>query len=158
MKMLTAVFALGMMAAVPAAAQTSATYVAKAGAGDLYEKTSSKLVLATTHNPQIRRFASMMIGDHTKSTADVKAAAMRSGLRPRPPALNAEQSRMVAQLRRSRGAQRDHLYVQQQAVAHQQALALHSGYAQHGDSRPLRNVASTIVPVVQHHIDTLPRG
>jgi len=71
------------------AAPTPATYVMKAGAGDQYEIQSSRLVLATTKNAELKQFATMMVADHTKSTADVKAAAMRSNLTPKPPMLDA---------------------------------------------------------------------
>lgn len=156
------VAALAMLAAAPVAAQmatpTPAEFVSKAGASDLYEKQSSQLVLATTKNQAIRRFATMMVSDHNKSTADVKAAATRAGVKPRPPVLDAEQSKMVADLRVASGTARDQLYLQQQATAHQKALALHSGYAQNGTAAPLKAAAAKIAPVVQHHIDTLPTG
>ena len=153
--------AVGMIAVplAPAAAQrmTGSTFVARAGASDLYEKTSSQLVLRSTRNGEVRRFAQQMVGDHSKSTADVKRAARAGGVRVAPPRLNAEQNRMVAQLRRANGAQRDRLYVQQQRAAHRQALALHTGYARSGTVAPLRNAAGEIAPVVRHHLGMLER-
>ena len=55
-----------------------AKYVKTAGAADLYERRSSQIVLQSTTDPRFRQFAQMMIMHHTKSTAEVKAAAMRS--------------------------------------------------------------------------------
>src|SRR5688572_550135 len=75
----------------PAYAQSADVYVAKAGAGDVYEKQSSQLVLTTSKNADVRKFAQMMVTDHSQSTADVKAAALKSGLKPKPPMLDAEQ-------------------------------------------------------------------
>lgn len=150
---------LSVLAAAPALAQAPApapaTYVAKAGASDLYERTSSQLVLQSTRDAKIRDFATMMVRDHTKSTADVKRAA--TAARVRVPAAKREpaQARMVAELRRATGAQRDRLYVTQQRTAHQQALALHDGYARNGTAAPLKTVAAATAPVVQHHIEML---
>jgi putative membrane protein len=112
--------AIVAMAATPAAAQTmsAATYVAKAGAGDQYEIQSSRLVLATTTNPMVRDFANQMIADHTKSTADVKAAAQQASVRVPAPKLEPMQMRNIAALRATRGAARDALYNQQQKAAH----------------------------------------
>ena len=64
-------------AALPAVAQpmTPRAYVAAAGASDLYERESSRIVLQTTQDPKVRAYATMMIADHAKSTAQVKAAA-----------------------------------------------------------------------------------
>lgn len=145
------------MLAVSAAAQvtTPADFVKKAGAGDLYETTSSKLVLQTTKNPKVRSFAQMMVTDHQKSTADVKAAAGQARVAPAPPKLDTEQQQMVTQLRGQTGAARDTAYIEQQKTAHQKALALHQGYASSGSAAPLKAAAAKIAPVVQHHIDML---
>lgn len=137
----------GMMLSAP-------DYVMKAGAGDLYEKRSSQLVLSS-RNPGVRSFARGMIRDHTTSTEMVKSAAMRAGLRPRPPMLEPKQAAMIRDLQRARGSERDHIYLDQQRAAHNDALTLHQTYSRTGDARPLRQAADKIVPVVQHHIQML---
>lgn len=148
---------LAMIAAAPLAAQTTdaTTYVTKAGASDLYERTSSQLVLQSTRDPKVREFATMMIRDHQKSTADVKKAAAAARVRVPAAKLEPAQAQMVAELRSKTGADRDRTYVTQQRTAHQQALALHSGYAQGGTAAPLKAVAAATAPVVQHHIEML---
>ena len=134
---------------------TPRQYIMKAGAGDQYEIQSSKLVLATTHNAKLRSFATMMVSDHQKSTADVKKAAMTDKVMGPPPALDPQGTRDVAALRRARGTARDTLYVTQQKAAHDKALALHQDYAANGTATALKSTAGMIVPVVQHHIDEL---
>lgn len=153
--MTAAAICLPTAALVAQAPMSASTYVMKAGASDQYEMQSSKLVLATTTNPAVKQFATMMVTDHTKSTADVKAAAKRSKLMPKPPKLDPQGMKDVAALKATTGAARDTLYVDQQKLAHQQALALHSGYADSGSAPALKSVAATITPVVQHHIDML---
>ncbi len=151
---LAAMIALPTVAAV-AQAPAAPTYVMNAGAGDQYEIQSSRLLLTSTKNAKLRSFASMMVTDHTKSTADVKAAAMRAGLHPAPPKLDAMGTKNVAALRAATGTARDRLYVEQQKSAHQRALTLHQTYAQSGTAAPLKTVAASIAPVVQTHITEL---
>ena len=112
-----------------AAAQsmTGRQYVRMAGASDQYEIQSSRLVLQTTRNPALRRFASEMVRDHNKSTADVKRAAMQGRIMAGPPHLDAMGARNIAQLRRARGVARDALYIQQQKVSHQQGAGAATG-------------------------------
>ena len=143
--------------AAPLAAQTmsSTTYVMKAGAGDLFERDSSRLVLQSTTNADLKRFAQMMVTDHTNSTADVKKAALKAGVRPKPPKLTPAQTRNLVALRAARGPDRDTLYISQQKMAHQDALALHQNEAANGRAKPLQMTALKIVPVVQHHIEML---
>jgi putative membrane protein len=143
--------------ATPAFAQVMAPrdYVKTAGASDLFERQSSALVLETTQSPGVRSFARMMIDHHTKSTADVKAAALRSGVKVAPPMLTPTQSEMIAQLRAERGAARDAAYIAQQRASHGQALAVQEAYAAEGTAAPLKAAAAKIVPVVKSHIAML---
>ncbi len=140
--------------ALPAFAQipSPAEYVATAGASDLYERTSSQVVLETTQNPRVRNFARMMIDAHAKSTAEVKAAAMKSKVKAAPPKLMPVQAEMVAKLRAEKGAARDAAYIAQQKAAHNKALTMQQAYARQGTAPALRAVAGRIVSVVENHI------
>ena len=144
-----------MLAGAVHAAPPTPVFLAKAGASDLYERQASLLVASSTHDRGLRRFANEMVRDHTKSTQMVKAAAMRSGLHPKPPMLNPEQRRMMGDLRHARGRMRDHMYLDQQRQAHTDALNLMQDYAATGSAPALRRAAGDIVPVVKHHIDML---
>lgn len=145
-----------LLLAVPAlAAPPAATYVSTAGASDLYEIRSSKLVLGSTQNPKLKTFAEMMVTDHTKSTADIKAAATASAVKPGIPQLPPKKMAEIAALTTAKGTTRDALYIRQQKAAHAEALALHKDYAATGDKEPLKAAATKIVPVVEHHASML---
>ena len=143
--------------AAPAMAQVMAPaeYVATAAASDLYERQSSQVVLETTANSDVRSFATMMLSAHAQSTAEVKAAAMKSAVRPAPPMLKPVQAEMIAQLQAESGPARDAAYIAQQKSAHGQALAVQQAYAADGTAPALKMAAAKIVPVVQHHIAML---
>ena len=153
----TITLALATMIATPAFAQAMAPdeYVRTAGASDLYEITSSQVVLESTADPKVKSFAEMMIRHHTKSTADVKAAATRAKLRPPPPMMMPLQNELIAQLRAENGPARDQAYVAQQKASHNQALFVQQAYAAEGTARPLKAAAGKIVPVVKSHIAML---
>ncbi len=143
-----------LLAGAAHAALAPIDFVKKAGASDLYEITSSKLVLKSA-NPKVHSFAAEMVKDHTKSTADVKAAALKSGLHPKPPMLEPKQAADITALKQVSGAARDTLYVSQQKAAHQDALALHEDNAKDGGAPALKAASAKIVPVVKHHIAML---
>ena len=148
---------IAALAAGPLAAQvmTSTEYVATAGASDLYEIRSSQTVLKTTQDPKIRAFAQQMIADHTKSTAQVKAAAAKSRVKAPPPMLNPLQTELVAELDAESGPARDARYVAEQKASHNQALAVQKAYATDGTAPALKAAAGGIVPVVQNHVEML---
>ena len=146
-----------LLVAAPAVAQVMrpAEYVATAGASDLYERTSSQIVLETTADPKVRSFAQMMVAEHAKSTADVKAAAAKSRVAAAPPKLNPLQTELVTELRAEQGPARDAAYIAQQKASHGQALNVQKAYAAEGTAPALKAAAAGIVPVVEKHIDLL---
>lgn len=142
----------------PAAAPRDAmSYVAKAGASDLYEIQSSQLAQQKGASAEVKRFAAMMMKHHTMTTQQVTAAARTAGLTPPPPALEPKQRAMIDQLQGLKGAQFDAAYVRQQRMAHDEALALHSGYAANGDTPVLRDTATKALPIIRQHIAELAR-
>ena len=138
-------------AATPAAAVSTADYVAQAGAGDLWEIESSKALLAKSKDAKVRAFAEMMIDNHGKSTAKVKAAAASAGVEAPAPKLAPDQEKMLADIKAADAAGIDKIYLDHQKTAHGSALALHQGYAASGEAVQLKQAAAEIVPVVEAH-------
>jgi predicted outer membrane protein len=83
-------------------------------------------------------------------TADVQATGSVTPIRlgvPLPP----DKTAMLNQLASTSGPQFDRLYGQAQRMGHQEALALHSSYAQAGNDPSLRQFAASVVPHIEHH-------
>lgn len=141
----------GPAAATPAQAVSTADYVAQAGAGDLWEIESSKALLAKSKDAKVRAFAEMMIDNHGKSTAKVKAAAASAGVEAPAPKLAPDQEKMLADIKAADAAGIDKIYLDHQKTAHGAALALHQRYAASGEAVQLKQAAAEIVPVVKAH-------
>lgn len=127
-------------------------YLFHAGAGDVFEITSSMVAIQKSQNPQVRAFASMLIDHHTQTTNQTLATAKGAGVMPPPPELSPMQKDMIGQLMAANGAAFDRLYLQQQVPAHQQALSINGGYARSGDVPALRQNAQSAVPIIQSHL------
>lgn len=69
-----------------ATTQDAMPFMRLAGESDIYEITASMLAVQRAQNPEVRRYASMLIDHHTKTTNAVLAQAASSGLAP-PPAV-----------------------------------------------------------------------
>jgi len=135
---------------------TAATYVAMAASSDTYEMESSKLALAHASNPDVRSFAQMMTTDHANTSAAVLAAAKQASV-GLPGGPNAKHTSMLKQLREAGHAKMERLYVDQQVMAHEEALALHQSFAAQGDNPALRAAAASAVPIVQRHLEEIKR-
>jgi len=139
----------------PTAPADAATYLARAGAGDLFEIESSRALIATSTQADAKMFARMMIDAHTQSTARLKAAATDAGIAVTPPALDTEQQRMLDEIKGASADKVDAVYRAHQTTAHAAALALHKQYAAAGDTPALKKAAGEIVAVVENHIAEL---
>jgi putative membrane protein len=135
---------------------TAATYVAMAASSDTYERESSQLALQHASNPDVRNFAQMMVNDHANTTAQVMAAAKAASI-GKPGGPNPKHTAMLKQLREMSHATMERGYVDQQVMAHEEALALHQGYAAQGDNPGLRAVASSAVPIIERHLAEIRR-
>ncbi len=137
----------------PEAKTVAMPYVMAAGMSDLYEINSSQVALQKSQTPAIRKFATMMIKHHQKTTAATMKAATKAGLTPTPPALDAGATASINELQTASATDFDRLYLGQQIPAHQAALDLNQSYATSGDQAPLRMSAKAAVPIVKQHLD-----
>ena len=133
---------------------SSTDLLREAARSDRFEIEEGRMAVRMAKSAEVRAFAARMIRDHTNSSAQLKAAAARAHIAmPPPPPLSPEQQAM---LNKTQGMARmggfDADYVNDQVMAHQQALTLLSGYAAHGSSDALRTAAAKIVPVVRAHL------
>lgn len=127
-------------------------FVDAAAASDMFEIESSKLAQKMAKGAQVKEFAAMMIKDHNKSTADLKAAAGKASPAVTPaPKMTAMQQSDLDALKSATG-NFDTLYAQKQVAAHQKTLAMLQGYANSGDVAALKEYASKTAPVVEGHL------
>jgi putative membrane protein len=142
--------------AAATAPTSNLTYVTEAARSDMYEIQSSQLAMTRGSSQQVKDFAKMMVADHTATTSTLKSALTAANMgTPSQPTLDPRRQGMLTELNDATGADFDRAYVRQQLMAHQEALALHQGYAQNGDSGPLKGVAQAIVPKIQQHLTML---
>ncbi len=142
-------------AAMDQPAPAAAEFVRMAAASDLYEIQSSQLVMQSTQNEDLRRFAQMMVDHHTMTTATLTRAAQAAGMTPPAPMLDTRKADMIRQLQSADGMARDTLYMQQQVMAHQEALTLHTSYSRNGDTPELKTAATAAVPIVARHYNEI---
>lgn len=147
----------GAVTTTTAAAQamSPARYLEAAGAADVYERAASQMVLESTTDAKVRDVARMILADHARGNATLRAAAARARVRVPAGALTPLQTELIAELRAETGLARDATYVAQQRAAHARALALHQAYAAGGSAAALKAAAARIAAVVARHAEAL---
>jgi len=145
---------LGVATPLQALPINGQAYVMMAAAGDQFEIQSSQIALLKSLTPSIRNFAQTLINDHTMMSSRLSAAALSAGLAAPAPTLTATQQQMINDLQAATIFTFDQLFLRDQIIAHEMALALHSNFASFGDTPALKVVASSAVPIIQSHLNT----
>jgi putative membrane protein len=127
-------------------------YLAMAASSDQFEIQSGQLAQQMSQTMAVRNFGQMLVTDHTRTTAQLAAAAQTAGVAVPPPALMPNHQQMLDQLRAAAGPGFDTAFRDGQTMAHQEALQLHQNYASGGDVPALTAVAAQAVPVIQMHL------
>ena len=123
-----------------------------AASGDLFEIRSSQLMLERGKNPELRAHAQQMIDQHTKLSATLMEAARAGGVTPPPPRMINRHANMLNLLTGEGPDTFELAYLRAQAVAHNESLLVHGGYAAAGENGSLKRPAGAAAPVVQGHL------
>jgi putative membrane protein len=125
-----------------------------AGGSDMFEIQSSKLAAEKSKNSGVKDLAQMLIKDHTKSTADLKAAAAKATPAITVnPKMTAEQEANLTALKAAGESDFDRTYLDQQVMAHQKALQMVQGYSAAGTVDSLKEHASAVAGPIQQHLE-----
>jgi len=129
-------------------------FVTQVAVSDMFEIESSKLAQQKAASPQIKTFASQMVGDHGKTTAELKTLVSGGKVKaPLPAVMDSSHQSKLDKLKGLSGADFDKQYVSDQQAAHKDAVDLFERYAKGGDNADLKNWAGKTVPALKHHKD-----
>ncbi|MEM5339896.1 DUF4142 domain-containing protein [Paraburkholderia azotifigens] len=141
-------------ACLPASAQTKLSpgdtqFAQDASQADATEIAASKLALASSSNPQVKKFAQQMIADHTKLARSLDVVATQKGL-GKPPGAD---SALIGKLQGLKGDDFDKVYIEEVAVGgHQKAVELFQKESESGNDAQLKAAAARALPTIRHHL------
>jgi putative membrane protein len=129
-------------------------FVTAAAISDMYEVQAAKIAASRSKNPAVKKFAAEMIKAHTATTNELKKALPASGVNVTPPAdLDERRKGLIENLNKAKPEDFDKTYVDQQVAAHDEAVTLFKGYADHGGNATLKPWAAATLPKIQGHLD-----
>lgn len=157
-RLISAVFT-GMLALVlsissaftQAAARSTEEFVDDASAKGLAEIEAAKMALKKSTSQDVKKFAQMMIDDHTEANRKLKQIAQQKGLKVADEAdlMNKAKAMM---LRWREGDSFDEAYANNQVVAHEQTIELFRAYAQDGQDQEVKAFAQETLKKLEMHL------
>jgi putative membrane protein len=144
---------VGLATGAAGAVNTDA-FVKDAAIAGMYEIEAGKIALKRSMSPDVKAAAQMIIDDHT--AADTKLKALVAGGKapgPLPTALDERRKGMIDNLNGASAKDFDDRYLDQQTIAHHEALLAFNGYAKAGDNGDVKAFAAETVPKLEHHAE-----
>jgi putative membrane protein len=143
--------AVGQVAASTLGAQDTDAFVSNASQSDMYEIAAGNLAQTRAKSADVKAFGKMMVTHHTAMMNEMKPLVTAAGKTPAA-ALDQRRQGMLDNLKGATDAAFDTAYLTQQVAAHQEALTLMKGYADHGNDAGLKAGAAKAVPKIEGHL------
>jgi putative membrane protein len=141
----------GLVGRAGAAMTTTArSFVDSAAISDLYEVASGELALERASSDEVRSAARMMVDEHRETTRRLRGLVGRDPDLVPPSTMDARRHGMIEHL--IQAADFDRTYLDQQVLAHQEAVTLMHSYRDGGDDEALRSFAAEVAPIVERHL------
>ncbi len=123
-------------------------------AGNLSEVSGGELALSKSGSSGVKKFAGMMVKDHTAALSTLRALATGKDIEL-PTNATAEQTAKLTALRGLAPDLFDKSYIEWQIAAHKDAIELFKQETTSGDDLEARQFAVNTLPTLQTHLDAL---
>jgi putative membrane protein len=134
------------------APKTEDYFIKEAAMSDMLEIEAAKIA-QQKGNADEKRFAEMMIADHTKTSSELKSAVPANLKAAIPASLDDSSQKRLAKLRDAKPEDFAAEYDSMQVSAHKDAVSLFERYAKGGDNAGLKDWANKTLPALQHHLE-----
>lgn len=130
---------------------TSETFVQKAGEANLAEVETGKLAQTQAQSPEVKKFATQMVQDHTKAGAELQTLAQQKNLSV-PTAVSPEHKAAMEKLKSKSGPEFDAAFMKQMKKDHDKAVALFTAAStSEGVDKDLQSFAKKTLPTLEAH-------
>lgn len=129
------------------------SFMKDAAEGGMAEVEMGKLAVKNAQDPEVKKFAQMMIDEHTKANAELKALAAKKNVTL--PADAASYKSDIDSLAGAKGAQFDQDYVSMMVDDHEATIADFETQANKSSDPDVKAFAAKSLPVLKKHLDAI---
>ena len=136
------------------AAGNADEFATEAAMGGLAEVEMGRIASTKAANPEVKKFAEMMIQDHSKANEELKSIAAKKNIKL-PAELDGKHKSKMEELRSKVGAEFDRAYVDTMVEDHKKDVALFEAESQNGNDPEIKAFAAKTLPVLRKHLDAI---
>ncbi|MEJ7680231.1 MAG: DUF4142 domain-containing protein [Segetibacter sp.] len=129
-------------------------FISEAASGGLMEVELGKTASINAASAKVKEFGRMMVKDHTKANAELKAVAAKKSVTV--PATPLEKHQMhITELKAKKGAEFDQAYVDMMVNDHQEDVSKFEDESKNGKDPAVKAFATKTLPVLQKHLASI---
>jgi putative membrane protein len=133
-----------------------ADWAVDAADGGMFEVQTATLALTKASSPEVKKFAQMMVDDHTKANNELKATASQKGI-ALPDVMSEKCQKKYYDLDQKDKKDFDKEYIDQMVKDHDDDIDKFEKEANKGDDAELKSWASAKLATLRHHYDEAKR-
>ena len=122
--------------------------------GAMAEVEMGKLASQKSQNPEVKKFAQMMVAEHTKANSELKSIAAKQKI-TLPTEIGPRHRSTLDELNRISGADFDNEYVQAMVDAHEADVQLFEAQAEDNTDQQAQAFAAKTLPVLRKHLEAI---
>ena len=126
-------------------------FVMKAADGGLLEVKAAELAVKTSKNDEIKKFAELMLKDHSKANTELQLAAKKKSIET-PTKLSAQSEQKLQALSSKTGIEFDRAYAAAMVADHKATVALFENEVKDGKDAEFKSWAQAKLPTLKHHL------
>lgn len=127
-------------------------FAVTAADGGMLEVQLGKLAQTNASSAQVKKFAQMMVEDHSKANDELKALAQQKGI-TLPTALSEDHQKKYNDIAEKTGEAFDKEYMDFMVKDHKEDINAFQNEAENGNDQELKTWAAGKVPTLQHHLE-----
>lgn len=133
--------------------ENDADFVVDAADGGMLEVQAAELAVRTTQSPEVKKYAQMIIKDHSTANTELKAMAEKKNI-SLPIAMSDNNQKKYDDLRQKVGEDFDKAYCKLMVDDHEKDIKEFKKQADNGEDPELKTWAAAKVETLEHHLVT----
>ncbi len=127
-------------------------FVKTAASGGMAEVEVAKIAATQAKNDDVKKFAEMLVKDHTKANEELKSAAKAANIAV-PEKIDDKHQKHVDTFKNYKGTNFDKDFVKHEVADHTEAVALFTRASKEAKNKELKDFATKALPTLQKHLE-----
>ena len=133
---------------------TGDNFLTEAASGGMAEVELGKMASTKAQNAEVKKFAQMMVTDHSKANDELKALAAKKNI-TLPTSPIAKHQSVIQELQSKSGAEFDKAYVEDMLEDHEKDVAEFEKQSQSNPDADVKAFAAKTLPTLKKHLESI---